>query len=108
MVENYFGSVDDSLFEFGDKDWMLGFFFLALSIEEKIVRFIQNGYLDIVDGMLELVLDDEYNIFNESSFEEIIKGGEYSYGGQRSVSVALNGSVLVYEEVIYVIEVNNF
>ncbi|KAG5377455.1 hypothetical protein IGI04_042051 [Brassica rapa subsp. trilocularis] len=79
----------------GDKDWMLGLSSSTSSIEEKTTRFLQNGYLDTVE-------DD-----NESSPEETTKGGEYSHGGQRSVSVAPNGSALAYEEVTYATEANN-
>ncbi|CAG7912115.1 unnamed protein product [Brassica rapa] len=81
----------------GDKDWMLGLSSSTSSIEEKTTRFLQNGYLDTVEDVSD----------NESSPEETNKGGEYSHGGQRSVSVAPNGSALVYEEVTYAKEANN-
>ncbi|CAF2362246.1 unnamed protein product [Brassica napus] len=81
----------------GDKDWMLGLSSSTSSIEEKTTRFLQNGYLDTVEDVSD----------NESSPEETTKGGEYSHGGQRSVSVAPNGSALAYEEVTYATEANN-
>ncbi|CDY10381.1 hypothetical protein HID58_089932 [Brassica napus] len=114
MAENRSGRADDSVVEADDKDGMLSLSSSASSIEEKTARFIQNGYLDTVDdGMLEPVSDDEYNIPNESCPEETkvsaetIKGGEYSHGGQRSVSMAPNGSAVAYEEVTYATEANN-
>ncbi|KAJ0244002.1 Protein PTST 3 [Hirschfeldia incana] len=99
MADDRSGSADD-------KDWMLGLSYSTSSIEEKTARFIQNGYLDTVD-MSESVSDDENDTPNESSLEETTKGGEYSHGGQRSVSMAPNGSALAYEEVTYVTETNN-
>ncbi|XP_013611811.1 PREDICTED: cytospin-A isoform X6 [Brassica oleracea var. oleracea] len=87
MAENRSGGADDSVVEADDKDGMLSLSSSASSIEEKTARFIQNGYLDTVD--------------------ETIKGGEYSHGGQRRVSMAPNGSALAYEEVTYATEANN-
>ncbi|CAL9228999.1 unnamed protein product [Arabidopsis halleri] len=109
MAENRPGSADDSLVESEDKDWMSGLSSSISSIEEKTTRFIQNGYLDTVD-------DDENGIPNESCPEdpkedvETNKGGEYigdSYGGQRSVSMPLNGSALALEEVTHAKELNS-
>ncbi|KAL0888722.1 hypothetical protein Bca101_012705 [Brassica carinata] len=95
MAEKLTGSADDSLVEAHDKDWMSGLSSSTSSIEEKTTRFIQNGYLDTVDVSE-----------NESSPEETTKGVEYSHGGQRSVSMAPNGSALAYEEVTHATEVN--
>lgn len=54
-AENHSGSADDSLVESDDKDWMLGLASSMSSIEEKTTRFIQNGYLDTVDGMFHFI-----------------------------------------------------
>lgn len=55
IAGNLSGSVDDSLVESDDKNWMLGLSSSTSSIEEKTTRFIQNGYLDTVDGMFNLL-----------------------------------------------------
>lgn len=55
MAGNHPGSADDSLVESEDKDWMLGSSSPTSSIEEKTTRFIQNGYLDTVDGMFDIL-----------------------------------------------------
>jgi len=55
IAANRSGSADDSLVESEDKDWMSGLCSCTSSIEEKTTRFIQNGYLDTVDGMFDLL-----------------------------------------------------
>ncbi|KAF8088573.1 hypothetical protein N665_0536s0022 [Sinapis alba] len=99
MAEKRSGSANDSSVEPDDKDWMLGHSSSSSSIEEKTTRFIQNGYLDTID-------DYENDRPNERCPEETTKGGEYSDGGQRSVSIAPNGSAQAYEEVTYATEIN--
>lgn len=106
MAEKRSGSADDSLVEPDDKDWKLRLSSSTSSIEERTARFIQNGYLDTID-------DDENDKLNESCPEETIvspettKGGEYSDGGQRSVSMVPNGSAVACEEVTHATEVTN-
>lgn len=53
--ENTMANALNSLVESDDKDWMLGLSSSTSSIEEKTTRFIQNGYLDTVDGMFDLL-----------------------------------------------------
>ncbi|KAL9809170.1 hypothetical protein AtNW77_Chr5g0086141 [Arabidopsis thaliana] len=55
IAANRSGSADDSLVESEDNDWMSGLSSCTSSIEEKTTRFIQNGYLDTVDGMFDLL-----------------------------------------------------
>lgn len=55
MAEILSRSADDSLVESEDKDWMSGLSSSISSIEGKTTRFIQNGYLDTVDGMFDLL-----------------------------------------------------
>ncbi|XP_010452223.1 PREDICTED: uncharacterized protein LOC104734364 isoform X2 [Camelina sativa] len=108
VAGNRSGSADDSLVEYEDKDWMLGFSSPTSSIEEKTIRFIQNGYLDTVD-------DEEIDIPNESYPEteesaETTKGAEFigdSRGGQRSMSTPPNGTALALEEFTDATEVNS-
>lgn len=50
MAELRSGSADDSSVS-EDKGWMSGLSSSTSSIEEKTTRFLQNGYLDTVDGM---------------------------------------------------------
>ncbi|CAN8257266.1 unnamed protein product [Cochlearia groenlandica] len=104
MSENRFGSVDDSLAEPVDKDWMFGISSSASTIEEKTTKFIQNGYLETID-------DGENNTPNDNGSEETkespetTRGGDYD--GQRIVTTPPNGSAVAFEEGTHAIKVNS-
>ncbi|XP_010423715.1 PREDICTED: uncharacterized protein LOC104708787 isoform X2 [Camelina sativa] len=108
MTGNLSGSADDSLVESEDKDWMLEFSSPTSSIEEKTIRFIQNGYLDTVDYEENDIPNESYPETEESA--ETTKSAEFigdNRGGQGNVSTPPNGTALALEEFTHATEVNS-
>ncbi|XP_010558178.1 PREDICTED: uncharacterized protein LOC104826916 isoform X2 [Tarenaya hassleriana] len=114
-VANYrLGNLDHSLDGSDDKDHILGLSSVTSSLEEKTARFIQDGYLDTVDG-------NENDIPNESPQETegnrekhdpaevqlTTSSSEHSYGSQRNASMKSDGNALALEKIIHADQVGS-